>query len=766
MQRPTQRLVAGPQFWLVSLVLLWLALWTRLASLDRLPVFVDEGTHIQWTRAFVAGTNAYPRLMDGRVGLMAWLALFQLNGPAPLWAARAAGAMAATLSCAACLSLGARFSRRTGLLAGLLYALLPYAVFHDRQALADPLTAAWGALMLALLPRLANGRWTWTLAVGAALAASALIKFTSVTYLAGLLWAALVLPTTNRRRLALKTLGVLSAAAMVAAGVLLALASRLGGETSIFANAQLSFVSCPPVLCAGDVSEQLRRLPDVVSGWLALVPPYFGWPLLAMAVLALLTTHQRRRVVFLWLTVGSMTLAVWLAATQALPPRYYSFLAAPLAVLAAHGIWAAAQWFNRRSARVIVTGALMGVVLWPMTNSWAIIHNPLRASLPAIDVRQYFTGPYAGVGFAEAAQQAQGDEALVLADSWFPLSLSAYLDPTRTQLTALGNAAWAEVMTALDAGRNVYIIDRVLSGNPYADGAVMGLFPRLNGEGPLRVRLVRDAKPESLQTLFWAMFQRPEGLLDQYDALLTQPMPEATWLAPYPPSQLPFVAERWAIAQPAPIQLLDVGGAQPWDAATAIERLAQTDLTGARLRMIFFDEARLDPARRVESWMVTHLFREGEQFFGPLRVVDFAGAGQPVQTLDVGARFGEAIVLETVEILNETAQPNGVVRVRLTWRCEAPVAETLKVFAHLFADANIAAQHDGQPVGELRPTRTWSAGETIADQFAIRVPADVASGAYQLRIGLYNADTQARWPAQLADGRSAEFFVGGVITVK
>lgn len=401
-----------------------------------------------------------------------------------------------------------------------------------------------------------------------------------------------------------------------------------------------------------------------------------------------------------------------------------------------------------------------------MKSSWLIITHPAQANLPAIDVRQYFTGPYAGVGFAEAAHSVQADNALVLADSWFPLSLSAYLDPTRTQLIGLGNLAWPEAEAALNTGQNIYIIDRVLSDD--ADPTTLGLYPRLNGEGPLRVRRIQNTQTDALQTLFWALFPRPEGFLDQYDALLSQPTTEPTWLAPYPPAQFPFLAERWALAQPAQIQLLDVGGAQPWDTATTINQLAQTDLGEARLRVIFLDEGRLDPHRAVETWLVTHRFRAGEEFVGPLRVVDFAGggAGQSAQMLAVGARFGESITLDTVEILDESAHPNGMVRVRLTWRATAPVDETLKVFVHVFADTTIVAQHDGQPVGELRPTRTWAVGETIVDQFAIRVPAEAAPGTYQLRIGLYNADTQARWPAHLADGSSAEFWVGGVITIK
>lgn len=783
MLRLTQRPIAGLRFWLASIALLWLMVWVRLVYLNRLPVFVDEGTHLQWTQAFVAGTNAYPRLMDGRVGLMAWLALFQLNGPAPLWVARAASAVAATLSCAACLSLGAHFSSRTALLAGLLYAILPYAVFHDRQALADPLTAALGALALALLVRLAqHSRWAVVIPLGLALAASILVKFTSAIYLAGWVWAMLILPTRSWRAWLLKNLAALGVALGVAGLTLLMLQNRLGNANSIFANTQLSYVTCPPLVCAGNVSEQLRRLPEVINGWLSIIPPYFGWPLMVLAGSALFAAQHRRVVVFLWVTMASMTFAMWLAATQALPPRYYSFLAVPLSVLAAQGIETLTMFGETRFPnehgflarpiiRVWVGAIAIGVVLWPMANTWPIITHPTQANLPAIDMRQYVSGPYAGVGFAEAAHSVQADNALVLAESWFPLSLSAYLDSTRLRLMGLGNISWPEAEAALNAGQNIYIVDRVLPGRANADTAIdpttLGLYPRLNGEGPLRVRLIQHAQPEALKTLFTAMFPRPEGFLDQYDALLAQSAPEPTWLTSYPPSQFPFLVERWTLAHSAQIPL-DIGGAQPWDTATVINQLAQIDLGDARLRVIFFDESRLDPHRAVETWLVTHLFREGEQFVGALRVMDFVGGGavQPTQRLPVGARFGESITLDTLEILDESAQPNSPVRVRLTWRAEAPVDETLKVFVHLFAGENIVAQHDGQPVGELRPTRTWAVGESIVDQFAIRLPTEAAPGTYQLRIGLYNADTQARWPAQLADGAVAEFFVGGAVIVK
>jgi hypothetical protein len=186
-----------------------------------------------------------------------------------------------------------------------------------------------------------------------------------------------------------------------------------------------------------------------------------------------------------------------------------------------------------------------------------------------------------------------------------------------------------------------------------------------------------------------------------------------------------------------------------------------------RLEVVFLTETRLDPQRQVETWLTTHAFRLEEQWFGPLRWVRYARGPEALgQTILPGARFGELIDLERVDLLDPASRPGGVVRLRLAWRAVGPVGRAYTVFAHLFDAGGILAQRDGQPMGELRPTFTWAARETIVDQFAMEIPSDAAPGEYQLRVGLYDPETQARLAARLAGGASAEFWVGGVITIQ
>ena len=208
-----------------------------------------------------------------------------------------------------------------------------------------------------------------------------------------------------------------------------------------------------------------------------------------------------------------------------------------------------------------------------------------------------------------------------------------------------------------------------------------------------------------------------------------------------------------------------IGGEAPWEIDSTLASLAPVVTETDLLHVVFLDEIRLDPHKHIETWLNTHLYRLDEQWFGPLRLVDYAGEGEVMQTISVEAHLGDNIVLETVEILDDVTQPGGVVRLRLTWRAQATVRQKLKVFTHLFQELGIVAQHDGQPVGELRPTFTWQVGERIIDQFAIRLPSEAKPGEYHLRIGLYDADTQARLPVQLSDGTQAEYYVGGKITI-
>ncbi len=765
-----------------SLALLVFALWLRLTHLTSLPVFVDEGTHLYWAQLFTTGQATYPFYMDGRLLAVAYFALFDLGGPTPLWLGRAAAAVLATLNVAACITLGRRLGDwRTGWLAGLLYAVLPFAVFHDRQMLADTVSAAGGALMLVGALRLAGpGRWRNVWPFGLGLAAAVLAKLNAVLYLGVPVLAVLLLAETGaaRRRLAARYAVGLALAAGSAALFLFVMRDRLGTPGGVMVAQELSPVQCPPALCQGDLAEQWRRLPGALASLLAIVAPHFGWPLVAAALAALPVPGRRRREAWLYGALIVLMLAALVASVREfIFPRYVIYVAAPLAVLAAHAVLAGPHWAPADLRPALRIGLLL-VVAWPLTNSVALITRPLEASLPPIDERQYVTGVYTGAGFAEAARvvadfrpadfrPADNHPLLVLGTAWHRLPLSAYLEAALVEMQAAADLDWPTVEAALAAGRPLFLLEEYPRDSALRDptSADVAFLARPGTAAALRLRRYAGLSADAQAALFAALFIRPDAFLDTYDQLLAEAAADGATLIPYPPQQTAFLLERPG-ANAA--RVLAVGGARPWDPDEALQRLATADVLAAQqARAVFLQETRLDPQRRVEAWLAQHLFHLGERWFGPVRVVDYAGpaAGPAALSFTPDLDFG-GLELAAVDVLDAAPSAGGRLRLRLTWRCQTPTPVAYKVFVHVFQGERLAAQHDGQPVGELRPTTTWRAGDVIVDQLALALPADLAPGDYQLRIGLYDLATQQRLPAQTTAGQPAEFFVSPALTVK
>jgi hypothetical protein len=90
-------------------------------------------------------------------------------------------------------------------------------------------------------------------------------------------------------------------------------------------------------------------------------------------------------------------------------------------------------------------------------------------------------------------------------------------------------------------------------------------------------------------------------------------------------------------------------------------------------------------------------------------------------------------------------QTGDTVDVTLYWRTiHAPLVNYLS-FVHLVAaDGTIVAQQAFIPVTGLRPSRTWRAGEILADTYSLSLPDDLPAGTYELRAGLFDQDTKER----------------------
>ncbi len=112
-----------------------------------------------------------------------------------------------------------------------------------------------------------------------------------------------------------------------------------------------------------------------------------------------------------------------------------------------------------------------------------------------------------------------------------------------------------------------------------------------------------------------------------------------------------------------------------------------------------------------------------------------------------------------------TERTGDTLNVTLFWRASAAMARDYTVFVHLL-DANgaVVAQHDGQPAWQLPiPTSTWQPGEILRDSHAITLPADLPSGEYQLRVGVYFWQTMERLPVLENDAAVGDSVVLGTV---
>jgi hypothetical protein len=105
-------------------------------------------------------------------------------------------------------------------------------------------------------------------------------------------------------------------------------------------------------------------------------------------------------------------------------------------------------------------------------------------------------------------------------------------------------------------------------------------------------------------------------------------------------------------------------------------------------------------------------------------------------------------------------QPIGIgsrIGLYLYWQTTEPLAQSLKVFVHLFdSQGNLIAQHDSLPAMWTYDTQDWEPGEVVVDFHWMKIPPDVKSGAHTVAVGLYDESTGDRWPVLRPTGQPEE----------
>jgi 4-amino-4-deoxy-L-arabinose transferase-like glycosyltransferase len=125
----------------------------------------------------------------------------------------------------------------------------------------------------------------------------------------------------------------------------------------------------------------------------------------------------------------------------------------------------------------------------------------------------------------------------------------------------------------------------------------------------------------------------------------------------------------------------------------------------------------------------------------------------PVEVM-TGAIFGEQIALYGYTL---TERDHGF-EMMLVWRAETYIEREYTVFVHLVnADGTMVTQRDSMPMQNSYPTSLWLPDEYVTDRYLFD---SALSNRYNLRIGLYDAETGTRLPLLTqSSGAGSDFFV-------
>jgi hypothetical protein len=120
------------------------------------------------------------------------------------------------------------------------------------------------------------------------------------------------------------------------------------------------------------------------------------------------------------------------------------------------------------------------------------------------------------------------------------------------------------------------------------------------------------------------------------------------------------------------------------------------------------------------------------------------------------AQLGDAILLTDVGLVAETAvvQPGDTITIQVQWQVAQPPGRDTSTLIHLAkAGQPPLATGDNQPLAGQYPTRIWTSGEVIDDQYQLIIPDGLANGRYPLWLGMYDSDTLTRLPLTINQER-------------
>jgi len=385
-------------------ILVCLFFITRLINLERFPIFCDEGIYIRWAKvAWHDASWRFISLTDGKQPLHTWgmipfLKLFPDNA---LFAGRLFSVLTGFIALVGIfITLYYLFGKKTALVGTLIYTITPYFLFYDRLALIDSgVNAAFiWIFFLSILFVKYNGL-DIALIFGLTAGISLLAKSSVKMFIALSALAPIIMIDRNIKKTVIR---IINFFVLFVFTCLIAISiyniQRLSPFFHYVAQKNNTFVMT--------FSEFIRHPLAVFFTNIRILPLYVLWEsgfilgIVALLGLIKLFQTQKRLAIYigLWILLPFVAIVFF---TKVLFPRYVIFFGSLLVILSSF-------YIGKIKSRRMMLSLLLPVIVFQLWFSYPIIFNPVKTSLPEVDMGQYIDGVTAGWGTDEIVEFARG----------------------------------------------------------------------------------------------------------------------------------------------------------------------------------------------------------------------------------------------------------------------------------------------------------------------------------------------------------------------
>lgn len=404
---------------------------SRLLMLGKLPIFFDESIYIGWSKEVLQSAKYLISLTDGKPPLHTWVMVpFVWAVKDPLVAGRAASVLFGAFTTCGLIFLGKDLvDWKTGLWAGFLYVVCPFALWYDRVAIAEGLLLTIFVFTAWLSIRAARSLSFWYIpAIGGLIGLGMLTKGTAQLLFIIVPLAFIVRTREDGKKepgkAAVRWCVIAVSSLLVGYGIYSLLrfsdkfsliAARTGITTRTFSD-----------IIANPIGPFFSNLFEIFKVMIIFITPVVL--VAAVAGLAWGFTRKWRYVYYMlaWIAVvwivESLVAKHWMF--DAILPRFFLVIIPPILLLAAVFLCNLLEWIKSPEVKLGKTwksmtsiAAIILLVLFPLYSSGLIIFDPVQALLPDSIRFQYLTGWPSGWGIEEIVafleEQSRGNNIVV-----------------------------------------------------------------------------------------------------------------------------------------------------------------------------------------------------------------------------------------------------------------------------------------------------------------------------------------------------------------